>query len=169
LQPGAAPATALSVGKAQSIKLATELQRPQRDHSLYIRDEPTRGLSPGALLKSLAQMSSDQDNRLPCDVVKWFRMISANVIKGVHEKGVHELLEERGIRPEPDETFGDMVARALDISGRQSEILLESLHDGASVDEAVAAAEIDPSHLEGDLLVRIARAIGTALGRVNRS
>ena len=98
------------------------------------------------------------------DVVKWFRMINANVIKGVHE-----LLEERGIRPKPDETFGDMVARALDISRRQSEILLESLHGGASVDEAVAAAEIDPSHLEGDLLVRIARAIGTALGRVNRS
>jgi hypothetical protein len=32
-------------------------------------------------------------------------MISANVIKGVHE-----LLEERGIRPQPDETFGDVVA-----------------------------------------------------------
>jgi hypothetical protein len=108
----------------------------------------------------LARLSS---NRLPCDVVKWFRMISANVIKGVHE-----LLEERGIRPEPNETFGDMVARALDISRRQSEILLESLHDGASVDEAVAAAEIDTSHLEGDLLVRIARAIGTALGRVKQ-
>ena len=91
-------------------------------------------------------------------------MINANVVKGVHE-----LLEERGIRPKPDETFGDMVARALDISGRQSEILLQSLHDGASVDEAVAAAEIDTSHLEGDLLVQIARAIGTALGRVNRS
>ena len=90
-------------------------------------------------------------------------MINANVVKGVHE-----LLEERGIRPKPDEAFGDMVARALDISGRQSEILLESLHDGASVDEAVAAAEIDPSHLEGDLLVQIARAIGTALGRLNR-
>jgi hypothetical protein len=66
----------------------------------------------------LARLSS---NRLPCDVVKWFRMISANVIKGVHE-----LLEERGIRPEPNETFGDMVARALDISRRQSEILLEA-------------------------------------------
>jgi hypothetical protein len=49
-----------------------------------------------------------------------------------------------------------------------SEILLESLHDGASVDEAVAAAEIDTSHLEGDLLVRVARPSGTALGRVNK-
>ena len=88
-------------------------------------------------------------------------MISANVIKGVHE-----LLDQRGIRPKPDEIFGDMVARALHISRRQSEVLLESLHEGASVDEAVAVAEIDTSHLEGDLLVRVARAIGTALGRV---
>ena len=91
-------------------------------------------------------------------------MISANVIKGVHE-----LLDQRGIRPKPDETFGDMVARALDISARQSEILLERLHDGASVDEAAAAAEIDITQIPGDLLVRIATAIGTALGRLNRS
>jgi hypothetical protein len=34
------------------------------------------------------------------------------------------------IRPEPDETFGDMVARALDISRRQSEILPEKVADG---------------------------------------
>ncbi len=91
-------------------------------------------------------------------------MISANVIKGVHE-----LLDQRGIRPKPDETFGDMVARALDISARQSEILLERLHDGASVDEAAAAAKIDITQIPGDLLVRIATAIGTALGRLNRS
>ena len=90
-------------------------------------------------------------------------MINANVVKGVHE-----LLEERGIRSKPDETFGDMVARALGISSRKSEILLESLHDGASVDEAVATAEIDTSHLELDLLAQIARAIGTTLGRINR-
>jgi len=90
-------------------------------------------------------------------------MISANVVNGVHE-----LLEERGIRTKPDETFGDTVARALGISSRQSEILLESLHDGASIEVAVATAEIDTSHLEPDLLVQIARAIGTALGRVNR-
>jgi hypothetical protein len=91
-------------------------------------------------------------------------MISANVIKGVHE-----LLEQRGIHPKPDEAFGDTVARALDISARQSEILLERLHAGASVDEAAAAAEIDVSQVPEDLLVRIAIAIGTALGRVNRS
>ena len=91
-------------------------------------------------------------------------MINANVIKSVHE-----LLEERGIRTKPDETFGDMVARALGISSRQSEILLESLHDGATIDVAAARAEIDTSHLEPDLLVQIARAIGAALGQVNRS
>jgi hypothetical protein len=91
-------------------------------------------------------------------------MISANVIKGVHE-----LLEQRGIHPKPDETFGDTVARALDISAHQSETLLEHLHDGASVEEAVAAAEIDVAQVPGDLLIRIAIAIGTALGRVSRS
>ena len=91
-------------------------------------------------------------------------MISANVIKGVHE-----LLNQRGIRANLDETFGDTVARALGISARQSEILLERLHDGASVDEAAAAAEIDVAQVPEDLLVRIAIAIGTALGRANRS
>ncbi len=91
-------------------------------------------------------------------------MISANVIKGVHE-----LLEERGIRPKPDETFGDLVARALDISARQSEILVKSLHDGASLEEATVAAEIDTSQIQGDLLIRLATAIGTALGQMNRS
>jgi len=87
-------------------------------------------------------------------------MISANVIKGVHQ-----LLDERGIRPRPNETLGDVVARALGISRRQSDILLESLHDGAPVDEAAGAAGIDSSQIQGDLLIRIATAIGTALGR----
>ena len=96
-------------------------------------------------------------------VVEWIRMINANVVKGVHE-----LLEEHGIKPKPDEAFGDTVARALGISGRQSEILLESLHDGGSVDEAVAAAEIDTSDINNELLIHIGRAIGTALGHIKR-
>ena len=52
------PATELSGGEAQRVKLATELQRAQRGASLYVIDEPTIGLHPADADRFMAQIQS---------------------------------------------------------------------------------------------------------------
>lgn len=50
------PAPELSGGEAQRLRLATELQRPHSEHTLYILDEPTASLHPEDAARLMVQL-----------------------------------------------------------------------------------------------------------------
>jgi len=56
------PATTLSGGEAQRVKLASELHRPPKTHTFYILDEPTTGLSIYDVKQLIAVLSRLRDN-----------------------------------------------------------------------------------------------------------
>jgi excinuclease ABC subunit A len=71
------PATELSGGEAQRIKLATELQRTQRGDTLYILDEPTTGLHPADVDRLMIQLQGLVDARNTVIVVEHDMRVAA--------------------------------------------------------------------------------------------
>ncbi|WP_278262287.1 excinuclease ABC subunit UvrA [Nocardia sp. AG03] len=64
------PATELSGGEAQRVKLATELQRVRRGNTVYLLDEPTTGLHPADTDVLLTQLDSLVDSGASVVVVE---------------------------------------------------------------------------------------------------
>ena len=88
-------------------------------------------------------------------------MIDPNVTRAVGE-----VLETHGVTPNPNERLADTVARALDLSDAEVQRWLDALAEGCTVEEANRRAGIVDRRGGTPLLVTVARAIGTALGKV---
>jgi len=88
-------------------------------------------------------------------------MIDPNVMRAVGE-----VLESHGAKPDPSEPLADTVARVLGLSDAEAHRWLDALTEGCTVEEANRRAGIADHRGSEPLLVAVARAIGTALGKV---
>jgi excinuclease ABC subunit A len=92
------PATTLSGGEAQRVKLASELRRPPNDHTMYILDEPTTGLS----LSDIQQL---------IDVLVRFRDLGHSVVVIEHHLDVIKCSDwVIDLGPEGGDRGGEIVA-----------------------------------------------------------
>lgn len=93
------PATELSGGEAQRIKLATELQRAEHGTTLYVLDEPTTGLHPSDVTRLMGQLHGLVDSGNTVVVVEHDMHIIANsdwvidIGPGAGDEGGHIVAE----------------------------------------------------------------------------
>ena len=80
-----------------------------------------------------------------------------------------EILQERGIQLESGKTFVEMVALTLRLPKKQCETFLESIYNGATVEQAASAAGLEIAQLQNDAMIDAAQAIGAALCRSRAS
>ena len=88
-------------------------------------------------------------------------MIDPNVLRAIGE-----VLESHGVTPRTGERLADAVSRVLGTSDSETQRWMEALSEGCTVEEANRRAGIASHKAPDDLLVSIARAIGSALGKV---
>ena len=105
------PATELSGGEAQRIKLATELQRTARGDTLYVLDEPTTGLHPVDVERLVVQLNGLVDAGNTVVVVEHDMSVAAQsdwVIEmgpGAGEEGGRVVAERRFAEGQSDTDF----------------------------------------------------------------
>ena len=90
-------------------------------------------------------------------------MINSNVARAVGE-----VLESHDLTPRIGERMSDTVARALGLSDSETERWLEALSEGCAVEEANRRAGISTHRESEPLLVALARAIGSAAGKLQK-